>query len=410
MNIPRALRPRAQSELAACARLLLVLIFLSVAWVPPAAGCRCPQRTLADYYDEADFVAFGRIARKADDQAEGPLASLHLELDVTFDGEISLPFKGDPRGARFLTAPNSAGCGVDPETDRIYLLFASRLESRGEEKGAPQMLITSCNGTRLFDGGSAPDAFVDTPNPFVISRLLALQGLGELRALAARERSRESQKILGLLPLGERDPEGVYRPPDREWTLRTTRRPPEELEEEIGSRESYSWRLADFVTREIGYEEPALVVLERDDFGYRLQPSSSSGAGPEEWISREHEGVHDLVIFDEIPLGRLAYMPRGWSGFSWPEPGAGLPSRYIRGITLGGSEDGSSAESLIGHGAEVPVNVLRSQRIGGSLWFLIEVLEPEPCSGEEPQSIASGWVPGYRVNDEPNVWFYSRGC
>jgi hypothetical protein len=110
------------------------------------------------------------------------------------------------------------------------------------------------------------------------------------------------------------------------------------------------------------------------------------------WLAAEHGG--SWFAFDDLPVNRLSYLTAAWPGFLWPAPGAGLPLRVPRPTD----------------GREVPVNTVRSTRIGGSLWFYVERLSASPCDGGEPRVVASGWLPAHGPDGAPAVWFYSRGC
>jgi hypothetical protein len=100
--------------------------------------------------------------------------------------------------------------------------------------------------------------------------------------------------------------------------------------------------------------------------------------------------------YGELPPGRLAYLKRSWSGFAWPEAGAGLPIR---------SSARSNAEQ-----SEFPARVLESVVVAGMPWFRIELYDGEICTSQEPSVSLSGWVPGYGRSGDETVWFYSRGC
>ncbi len=121
---------------------------------------------------------------------------------------------------------------------------------------------------------------------------------------------------------------------------------------------------------------------------YRLQ-LENGGFG---WIAPEHVGA--FTNYETLVVNRLNYLRSPWQGFVWPDPGAGLPMRIER----------------PGDEREIPVEVIDTTRIAGTLWLKINVLKASPCQSGDSSGVASGWVPAYRPDGEPAAWYYSRGC
>ena len=143
-------------------------------------------------------------------------------------------------------------------------------------------------------------------------------------------------------------------------------------------------------SREVGYEVPAAVVYARADGWYRLRLAD----GRYGWTPAADAGTY--FAYQDLPLRRLSYLTGSWSGFIWPQAGAGLPLRL-----------GASSET---GNREVPANVIDSQRIGGSLWFRVEILDGNRCDSASPATRAAGWIPAYGRDGTPTAWYYSRGC
>ena len=146
----------------------------------------------------------------------------------------------------------------------------------------------------------------------------------------------------------------------------------------------------DIETLESGYEVRSAVVLARIDGWYRVRLAG----GTPGWIAPEHAGT--WFPYNALPVRRLAYLNEHWSGFVWPDSGAGIPARS--GLRFSQRRN------------QFAVEVHESQLVGGVVWFRVSVLVASPCDGGEARATLSGWVPGYGADGEPTVWFHSRGC
>ena len=112
------------------------------------------------------------------------------------------------------------------------------------------------------------------------------------------------------------------------------------------------------------------------------------------WLREKDAGTFHPIA--ELLVNRLSYLNENWDGWIWPSPGAGHPTE-------------SSAIRRAGR-KEYPVNIVASEAIGGSLFLQVEILDRDPCDGEEVKVLESGWVPAYTPDGKITAWFYSRGC
>jgi hypothetical protein len=346
--------------------LVAILAAPGIAW-----SCRCEQRPLGDYFAGAEVVAVARL-KESNDLPNRRLLAFEL-LAPHYKGSSS-PAAGDV--VTFATAISTASCGIQPDQGAVYIVFAY---DRGDEPD--RLWIDSCSGTRVHLSSSLdePHGFVDVPARFVMQQLNGLAGMEVLRDVAANAPDpgdTDSDRIIGLLDLhllGRRDAVELFAEPDP-------------TSERVAQVEDYR----QIETREFAYERPAAVVFANPSGWYKVRLPMGDFA----WLPA---AVGDTFYpYGELPPGRLAYLKRSWSGFVWPEAGAGLPIR---------SSARSDAEQ-----SEFPARVLESVVVAGMPWFRIELYDGEICTSQEPAVSLSGWVPGYGRSGEETVWFYSRGC
>lgn len=339
-------------------------------------ACRCEQLPLAEYFAQAEYVAMARLVAV---QSERERRVLEFEL-------LAAPYKGggdaQPKGSRvsFATPLSTASCGIQPDLEAIYVVFANPGE-RSEMRS-----VNSCNGTRvhLSTQLEAPVGFSDVPARYVAGQLNALFGLEVLRdvvAEAPRPADPNNGKLIGLLDLEPFAHGGFIR----------LRLAPSSGSTSIGDIHSYDG----LESREFAYEQPGAVVYAKLPGWYRLR----TAAGVFGWLSADEAGT--WFPYDTLPVRRLAYLTDEWSGLIWPDAGAGLPVR----MDLVSSD----------RPAEYSVNVLEDTEIGGMTWFHVELLRVDPCSGAQPAGAqpatgTAGWVPAYGRRGKPVIWFYSRGC
>jgi len=280
----------------------------------------------------------------------------------------------------YRTPISTATCGVPPEPGAVYVFFGRR--SQVDSK----LDIDTCSGTRVHrsaDGRGESVGFRDVPGRFVVSRLNALGGLRELAALPPLPEPTDTAHAVlrGLLDLAPLAHGGVVRVFER----------PAPAAPVLTTIDEY----AAVVSREVGYEVAAAAVFGRIDGWSRVRLAD----GRVGWIADGEAGT--WFPYEDLAVRRLAYLTPASSGWIWPGPGAGIPTRVER------------AE---GHAAEQPVEVLEARVVGGVPWFRVSVLADSPCEaagGARP--VAGGWVPGYGLaigasELQPTVWYWSRGC
>ncbi len=144
----------------------------------------------------------------------------------------------------------------------------------------------------------------------------------------------------------------------------------------------------ELVTREVDYEVAAAVVHEVRDGRYRLGLSDTD-RGATVWLPRESVGRYYPLA--DLLQARMTYLTSDWDGFVWPHPEAGQPQRP-------------------GVPAETVVKVLGSLRSGTATWLQLEIYSGDPCQGEDPVVVDTGWVPAWSDEGRVTVWFWSRGC
>lgn len=337
----------------------------------PALGhaCRCEQRTLAEYFAAADTVLFAR-AVATNELSER--RSIAFELLVPSYKGADNAVTGDT--LTFSTAKSSASCGIEADIGAVYVVFART------QDGDEQQWVDYCSGTRvqLSENVAEPQGFVDVPARFVASQLNGLAGMVVLRDVAANapnENDADNEHLIGLLAipaLADGGEIAVFVDTDADT-------PPVAQLTDMNAVEF----------REYSYEQPGAVVYTQEPGWYRIRLAS----GQFGWLRAADSGSY--FPYRDLPPDRLSYLNQHWSGFVWPEAGAGLPQRSLL----------ATADA-----AEIPVNVIESKLIGGMPWFRVEIYADEICTGTEPSVAISGWVPGYGRSGEPSLWFYSRGC
>lgn len=342
------------------------LLLLSVA-TQPASACRCAQRSLGEYFQTADEVL---VARLSSTTVEGERRTFHFEAPqmVMKSAATSLPY---------VSSTSSASCAVSAEPGATYVVFAEHDANTGVA------WLSTCNGTRIHlpTEGEAR-GFDDVPTRFVVSQLNALAGLDLLQRIAAHEPrpdDPDSRGLVGLLdiaPFAHGGSVPLYGGPDAASPVLAT----------VSA-------MAELDSHESSYEIPSACVFAVVDGWYKLRRRGGDWG----WLAAASAGTYWPM--DELPVQRLSYLNEHWDGFVWPEVGAGLPLRSPR-----------HGESVGGRVA-VPINVLESLRLGGSLWFRIEIYDKSICEGgDAPRIQMTGWIPAYGADGEPATWFFSRGC
>lgn len=141
--------------------------------------------------------------------------------------------------------------------------------------------------------------------------------------------------------------------------------------------------------QEFAAEQPAAIVLEQRGDWYRVRLPDGSG-----WL-------HAMPRDDYGPL--LALLRRDLDGFT---DRAGTTLRR---------EPSAAAEVIWSGVPECAVPRVRDSReaTGPGTWLEVE-FERDPCCADDapvlPAEPVRGWVPLYRADGVPSVWFAARGC
>jgi hypothetical protein len=369
------------------AQLAAGLSALGFALVPHASwACKCVQRPLGEYYAEAHEVVIARLIA-----AESDVTVRTLDVEL-----LAEPYKG-PAGTagetrRYATELQTATCGVQPERGAIYILFGQARD------GDSRRWVDTCSGSRMQISRSLeePVGFEDVPARFVAQQLNGLAGAEVLRDVAANAPVRDepaNDTLIGLLRVPRLETGGSV-------TLYTAPR-------EDAARADVE-DFAGLATREYSYEQDGAVAVAEVAGWYRVPLlgegapgalaaafAQSAATGADSgfvWIAAAQA---ELLRYPDLVVDRLAYLNEHWSGFVWPEAGAGLPFR--RPLDPGDER------------REQAVRVLEVAEIGGMPFLRVELVEGV-CELAEPRVVGAGWVPAYGRSGEPVAWFYSRGC
>ena len=145
-------------------------------------------------------------------------------------------------------------------------------------------------------------------------------------------------------------------------------------------------------TMESGYEIPAAIVYERRGPWFRIRLAGGSA-----WIMRN--AADDFLAYPEMLGEHLANIPQGWDGVLREKPGT---ASTVKPLTSGW-------RALLDRG--LSVEYLGSQRVGNDLWIHIRLAAKAACDQTyEGVTDVEGWIPAYRSNRSPSLWFSSRGC
>ncbi len=282
-----------------------------------------------------------------------------------------------PAGAvvRVATAKNSAACGVPPVAGAVYVVFARK------DVPSETLRTDTCSGTRmhLAPGSDEANGFDDVPARFVAQQLNGLAGLEVLRAVAASQPDPGdpgNERLVGLLdlaPLAHGGHVRLFAAPDPSAGL-------------LAQVSEY----ASLESREYAYEQVGAVVYASLPGWYGLRLADGAFA----WLPAEDGGT--FFPYPALVVDRLNYFTPAWSGFVWPEPGAGLPWRDLR----------------VGHdpAQEIPGQVHEVRSVAGMPFLRVSIYDRSPCADGEAGIRYTGWIPASGRSGDPTAWFYSRGC
>ena len=212
------------------------------------------------------------------------------------------------------------------------------------------------------------------------------------------------ERLIGLLDLDDIVREGCGEPVER--TTARVFSAPAETSSDIGTigwldarekgcalvLERAGGMKEELPAMESGYEIPAAIVYERRGEWLRIRLAMGSA-----WIKRT--SATEFLAYPDTLRDRLAYILQGWDGTLHETPGA---SGTLIPLSEGWKE-------LLDRGLDV--DYLGSRVAGNDLWIHIRLITEGVC-GKKLDGVTplSGWIPAYRPNRSPSVWFSSRGC
>jgi hypothetical protein len=135
-------------------------------------------------------------------------------------------------------------------------------------------------------------------------------------------------------------------------------------------------------TLERGYEEPALLLLERRREWLRIDLGEGSA-----WLFRPTG--YTVEPYPELLAGKLAFATEAWTGELCDSAGERCRT--------------------VAHTPAQPVQMLSTQGSGKNQWIEVE-LTTDACTGGDPVRLDRGWIRSHDDSGRPTVWFHSRGC
>jgi hypothetical protein len=240
---------------------------------------------------------------------------------------------------------------------------------------------------------------------FIVAVLFFFMANGAAQAQSGREYFDDSpERLIGLLDLDDIVRGGCGEPVER--TIARVFSEPSETSSAVGSIrwvdagekgcglviEGAGGIQQQLPAEESGYEIPAAIVYERRDQWFRIRLAKGSA-----WIRRAD--ATDFLAYPDTLRDRLAYILQGWDGVLRETPGA---SRKAIPLSEGWKQ-------LLDRG--IDIDYVGSRRVDNDLWIYIRLTTEGEC-GQKLEGVTpvSGWIPAYRPNRSPSVWFSSRGC
>lgn len=158
---------------------------------------------------------------------------------------------------------------------------------------------------------------------------------------------------------------------------------------------------------EHAYEAESAVTYDQRHGWYLIGVLSLNDTG---WIAPHAAGKFRSI--EELIFNGLAHVTIEWNRELWDLPQKSGKPRIIRAVSEAPPEvvSGLVMTARLSPGpSPSDIRVVQAKRVGGELWFNVEVLD-ERCETDEPKTIDRGWIPAYARSGNLNVWFYSRGC
>jgi hypothetical protein len=242
--------------------------------------------------------------------------------------------------------------------------------------------------------------------PF-LRQAAVLLALALVCGASARAQFESAGGIIGLLPLPElQDSESCARLEARDVQLyeragggpavgivRVVRRAPAPTDGSCEGRVATALRGApqafqDLPMLEAEYAAPAAIVLEAAAPWFRIALPKGSA-----WI--RVDAVDRYRPVEKLLRDRLTYLRTEVSQVLHASADAASPVLAVPGAPP----------------ASTNVEILEALRVGDRLWFKVQTLSEEPCSGEPiREPVVVGWTPFHDAAGQPILWFYARGC
>lgn len=145
-------------------------------------------------------------------------------------------------------------------------------------------------------------------------------------------------------------------------------------------------------TLESGYEIPAAIVYERRGAWFRIRLKVGSV-----WIRLTTQ--ENFLSYPEMLEKHLPDILQGWDGTLRATPGpAGPVTPLSKGWT-----------ALLDR--TLSAQFLGSRKVENEHWIHVRLAAETPCGkAYEGVTDVTGWIPAYRPNGTPTMWFASRGC
>lgn len=140
-------------------KILVSLIFVLCLIPADAYGCRCAERNLSDYFNDASSVTIGILDSIEEFETYN---ILHFVL-------MKNAYKGEGKAGekyRYHTGKNTASCGVYAEPGWVFVLFASIDDKKNSH-------VNTCSGSRVLQAGTLSKAlgFKNVSAEDVVSQL-----------------------------------------------------------------------------------------------------------------------------------------------------------------------------------------------------------------------------------------------
>lgn len=425
---------------------------------PDVSRCRCAERTLERYFEDAEIVVVGRVdeVRAVEGDAE---RAARIEAAITPLFNQRRPFKGSIEGVVLATTTSSAACGVPVLVGRQYVIFASRDPATGVA------WFTTCSGSRSYPVSDRPldEAYLGVPNNRVVPRLFELGGLVELQAPPVPAPFHTSPACWSG-PRIYHDGTPAQELRDRVAISWVRESPPDSGGSRSPNDAYEAWPLGGGPG---GLRDSAATVLVDVERPERLLIETRGLLGPPEirW-------VNEKILFIRIPWGRIVYtdllvdvetgapiyedgavyggaafeqfreaclgqcpcLARPGASGSLPEPPAHRPApdeesgleplamrslAYLDGdwdgrvFTVAGGREYTVSELRPEAGAdrvEVPADVLSVEEVDGIWWLEVVLYRDSRCGDSLAPPMHRGWVPAFSSKGRLVASTWPGGC